>query len=498
MSTSPSPIDPSALPFLAGASKKLLIDGEWTAAASGLEIETFNPATGKVIAKLARGDAQDIDRSVRAARKALEGEWGAWKPYDRQRLLMRVHDLVEKHFDELSRLETLDMGAPLSRTRGLKAWLSQALMFYATQTVNTSGDTLQNSLPGNFTTYTVKAPVGVVGGIIPWNGPLISQWWVLGPVLASGCTLVLKPAEDASLSVLRMAELLLEAGLPRGVVNVVTGLGPEAGAALAAHPGVDRVAFTGSTETGRKIVAASGGNMKRLQLELGGKSPDIVFADADLEAAVPGAAMAAFNNSGQICFAGTRLFVQKSIHEEFVARLAAFSKTLRVGDGMDPETQLGPLISKSQLDKVMRYVDIGSREGATLAAGGRRLAGGLSEGYFVEPTIFSGVSNDMTIAREEIFGPVISVIPFDDADQALALANDTDYGLGSAVWTQSTNVMLKMTNGIKAGTVWVNCYGALDPSVGFGGYKMSGYGSKGGPQHIEGYLYQKVVYINRN
>lgn len=486
-----------AHPFLTGPSKQLLIDGKWQAAASGKELETVNPATGQVIARLARGDSEDIDRAVRAARRAFEGEWSQWKPYDRQRLLMRVHDLVEKHFDELALLETLDMGAPISRTKGLKRWLSQAILFYATQTVNTSGDTLENSIPGKYTTFTLKAPVGVVGGIIPWNGPLISQWWLLGPTLATGCTLVLKPAEEASLSVLRIAELLIEAGLPDGVVNVVTGLGTEAGASLAAHRGVDRVAFTGSTETGRKVVAASAGNMKRLQLELGGKSPDIVFADADLDVAVPGAAMAAFSNSGQICFAGTRLFVERSMHEEFVEKLSAFSKTLRVGNGLDPQVQLGPLISGKQLDQVMRYVGLGSTEGAVLATGGQRLGGQLAGGYFVEPTVFSGVNNEMTIAREEIFGPVISVIPFDDADQALRMANDTDYGLGGAVWTQNMTTALKMVHGVKSGTMWVNCYGQLDPSVGFGGYKMSGYGSKGGPQHVEGFLYQKVVYINR-
>ena len=482
--------------FLAGAAKRLLIGGKWQPSASGKEFETFNPATGKAIARLAEGDAEDIDRAVKAARKAFEGEWSTWKPYDRQRLLIRVHDLIEKNFDELALLETLDMGAPLSRTQGLKRWLSQALMFYATQTVNTSGQTLQNSLPGEFSTFTVKAPVGVVGGIIPWNGPLISQWWLLGPILATGCTLVLKPAEDASLTVLRVAELLQEAGVPDGVINVVTGFGTGAGAALAAHPDVDRVAFTGSTETGRKIVAASTGNMKRLQLELGGKSPDIVFADANLEIAVPGAAMAAFNNTGQICFAGTRLFVERSIHEEFVERLSAFSKTLRVGNGLDPQVHLGPLISGKQLDRVMHYVGLGSTEGANLATGGKRLGGDLAGGFFVEPTVFSGVTNNMSIAREEIFGPVISVIPFDDAQQALRLANDTEYGLGGAVWTQNLTTALKMANGIKSGTLWVNTYGQIDPSVGFGGYKMSGYGAKGGPTSIEGFLYQKVVYIN--
>ena len=482
--------------FLTGPAKRLLIGGKWLPSASGKEFDTVNPATGKVIARLAEGDAEDINLAVKAARRAFEGEWSTWKPYDRQRLLMRVHDLVEKHFDELALLETLDMGAPISRTQGLKRWLSQAIMFYATQTVNTSGDTLQNSLPGHHTTFTVKAPIGVIGGIIPWNGPLISQWWLLGPTLATGCTLVLKPAEDASLTVLRIAELLLEAGLPDGVVNVVTGFGAGAGATLAAHPNVDRVAFTGSTDTGRKIIEASAGNMKRLQLELGGKSPDIVFADANLEAAVPGAAMAAFSNSGQICFAGTRLFVQRSIHEEFVERLTAFSRTLRVGNGLDPQVQLGPLISGKQLDRVMHYVGLGSTEGAVLAVGGKRLGGDLAGGFFVEPTVFSGVNNEMSIAREEIFGPVISVIPFDDADQALRLANDTEYGLGGAVWTQNVTTAMKMAHGIKSGTVWVNCYGAIDPSVGFGGIKLSGYGSKGGPQHVDGFLYQKVVYIN--
>ena len=482
--------------FLAGAAKRLLIGGQWQASASGQEFETFNPATGKAIARLAEGDAEDIERAVKAARKAFEGEWSTWKPYDRQRLLMRVHDLIEKNFDELALLETLDMGAPLSRTQGLKRWLSQIILFYAAQTVNTSGDTLQNSLPGNISTFTLKAPVGVVGGIIPWNGPLISQWWLLGPVLASGCTLVLKPAEDASLTVLRIAELLLEAGVPDGVINVVTGFGRTAGAALAAHPDVDRVAFTGSTETGRSVVAASAGNMKRLQLELGGKSPDIVFADANLDVAVPGAGMAAFANSGQICFAGTRLFVERRIQDEFVERLSAFSRTLRVGNGLDPQVQLGPLISGKQLDRVMHYVGLGSTEGAKLAAGGKRLGGDLAGGFFVEPTVFSGVNNAMSIARDEIFGPVISVIPFDDAEQALRLANDTRYGLGGAVWTQNVSTALKMANGIKSGTVWVNCYGLIDPSVGFGGYKMSGYGAKGGPTSIEGFLYQKVVYIN--
>ena len=489
-------ISPAKPDWLAQSSKRLLIGGKWVPAISGKAFETFNPATGGVLTQLAEGGADDVDLAVKAARQAFEGDWSKWKPYDRQRLLMRVHDLVDKYFDELAMLETLDMGAPLMRTQGMRRYISQVILFYATQTVNTAGETLPNSLPGNITTMSFKAPVGVVGGIIPWNGPLISQWWILGPTLATGCTAVIKPAEDASLTVLRIAEILQEAGLPDGVVNVVTGFGGVAGAALAAHNDVDRVAFTGSTETGRKIVAASAGNMKRLQLELGGKSPDIVFADADLDVAVPGAGMAAFSNSGQICFAGTRLFVQRSIQEEFVERLSKFSKSLRIGNGIDPQVQLGPIISSKQLDRVMHYVNLGTKEGAVLSSGGKRLGGDLSGGYFVEPTVFSSVNNNMAIAREEIFGPVISVIPFDDADQALRLANDIDYGLGGAVWTTNVSTAMRMSQGIKAGTIWVNCYGLIDPGVGFGGYKMSGYGWKGGPQHVDGFLYQKALYMN--
>lgn len=478
------------------AAQRLLIGGDWVPAAAGKTFDSFNPATGEVIARLAEGDACDIDRAVKAARQAFEGEWSRWKPYDRQRLLLRVHDLIDRDFEELALIETLDMGAPLQRTRGLRRYISQLLMFYAGQTVNVAGETLPNSLPGNIATLSLKAPVGVVGGIIPWNGPLISQWWILGPTLATGCTAVIKPAEDASLSVLRIGELLLEAGMPAGVVNVVTGHGGVAGAALAEHRDVDRIAFTGSTETGRKIIRASATNIKRLQLELGGKSPDIVFADADLDAAVPGAAMAAFNNTGQICYAGTRLFVQRSIQQQFVERLAAFSRTLRVGNGTDPQVQLGPIISAKQLDQVMRYIDIGQTEGAALVCGGKRLQGELGKGFFIEPTVFANVSNDMTIAREEIFGPVVSVISFDDAEHALRLANDIDYGLGGAVWTRSLSTAMKMSQGIKAGTIWVNCYGQIDPGVGFGGYRMSGYGWKGGPHHVDAFLYQKAVYLN--
>ncbi|WP_175817257.1 aldehyde dehydrogenase family protein [Burkholderia diffusa] len=484
------------LPDFVKGSKRLLIDGEWRSAASGKQFDTLNPATGETIASLAQGDVVDVDLAVKAARRAFEGEWSRWTPYDRQRLLLRIHDLIEKHFDELAEIETVDMGAPLLRTRGMKNFASQLILFFASQTAVGGIETPRNSLPGQIMTLTHRAPVGVVGGIIPWNAPLMSQWWIIGPTLATGCTAVLKPAEDASLSTLRVAELLLEAGVPKGVINVVTGYGSEAGAALAAHPDVDRVAFTGSVETAKRIVNASTSNLKRLQLELGGKSPDIVFADADLDIAVPGAAMGVFGNSGQVCVAGTRLFVQRSIQDEFVERLNRFSSTLKVGNGLDPSVHLGPLVSKKQLDQVLGYVDIGSGEGAKLAFGGKRIGGELSQGYFVEPTVFTGVNNDMTIAREEIFGPVISVIPFDDVDDALKLANDTVFGLAGGVWTRSLSTAHKVSQGIKAGTVWVNCYGALDPNVGFGGYKMSGYGWKGSSEHVESFLYRKAVYMN--
>jgi aldehyde dehydrogenase (NAD+) len=387
------------------------------------------------------------------------------------------------------------MGAPLSKLRAARPTAIQNLLYYASMARQVMGDVPSNSLPGPVTSLVLKAPVGVVGGIIPWNGPLFGQMHVIAPTLATGCTAVLKPAEDASLAVLRTSELLMEAGVPEGVVNVVTGLGAEAGAALAQHPDVNRIAFTGSNATGREIIKASAINAKRLQLELGGKSPDIVFADADLDKAVPGVSMGVYNNSGQICFAGTRVFVQRSCVDEFVERMVAFSKTLRVGDPLAPDTQLGPLISQRQLDTVLGYVAKGRSEGAQLASGGQRLGGELVSGYYVAPTVFSQVSNDMTIAREEIFGPVASVIPFDTEEEALRLANSTRYGLGSGVWSGNVKTVMKMIHGIQAGTVWVNCYGLIDPAVGFGGYKESGYGWKGGQAQIDGFLYQKAAYI---
>ena len=482
--------------FLTNSDKLHFIDGKWTPSVSGESIQTFNPSTGRVLATLARGRKEDVDAAVTSARRAFEGPWSRFTPHQRYALMLRVCELLDKNYEELATLESLDMGAPIARTRAMKNGLLQTIMYFASQAMNWTGTTIPNSLPGNYTTLTLKAPVGVVGGIIPWNAPLISMWWIMGGVLATGCTGVIKTAEDASLTTLRVAELLVEAGVPPGVINVVTGLGAEAGAALAAHMDVDRVAFTGSTDTGREIIKASAGNMKRIQLELGGKSPDIVFADADLDKAVPGAAMGVFNNSGQICSAGTRIFVQRSIQEEFVARMVEHTKTIKVGDPFDPRSQLGPLISKRQLERVMSYMSIGREQGARLAVGGNRLGGELGEGYFVAPTVFDNVDNQMRIAREEIFGPVASIIPFDTVDEALQLANDTEYGLGGAVWTTHVGTMMKAMHAIKAGKVWINCYGLADPAVGFSGAKQSGYGMKGGAQHIDGFLYEKSVYVN--
>lgn len=486
----------TALPEFVDGAKRLLIGGEWVDAASGKSFEAVNPASGQVLCRVAQGGAEDVDRAVAAARRAFEGEWSRWTPHQRRKLMLRIHDAVLENFDELALIETLDMGAPLSRTTGLKEWTSQVLQFFASQCDAATASTAKNSLPGDFLTLKHLEPVGVVGGIIPWNGPLIGLWWIFGPALATGCTAVLKPAEDASLSVLRVAELMTEAGVPDGVINVVTGYGREAGQALAEHLDVDRIAFTGSVGTAREVVRASAGNLKRLQMELGGKSPDLVFADADLDKAVPGAAMGVYANSGQVCVAGSRILVQRSIHDEFVERLTEFAKTIRVGDGLDPATQLGPLVSERQLERVLGYIDIGAGEGARLAGGGQRIEGDLASGFFVEPTVFAGATNDMTIAREEIFGPVASVIPFDDVDDGVRMANDTPYGLAGGVWTRSLSTAHKVSRALKAGTIWVNCYGVLDPAIGFGGHKMSGYGWKGAKEHVESFLYPKAVYLD--
>ncbi|HEY0315657.1 MAG TPA: aldehyde dehydrogenase family protein [Sphingomonas sp.] len=473
----------------------MLIDGKRVPAISGKRFETRNPATGALLANVADGGAEDVDRAVKAARAAFEGPWSKLKPAERQRIMLRLADLVEEHFDELAMLDTLDLGAPYSRTTLGKARAGALLRYYAGQATLISGDTLQSSAPGDVLTSTLKEPIGVVAAINPWNGPVGMSVWKAGPVLASGCTMVMKPAEQTPLSALRFGELCLEAGVPDGVINIVTGMGA-AGAALAAHPDVDKIAFTGSTGVGEKILVAAARSMKRVTVELGGKSPNIVFADADLDKAVPAAAMAVFANSGQICSAGTRLFVQSSIREEFMARLAAFTRTIKVGDPLDPETQLGPVVSGLQMDRILAFIEGANQEGAHRLVGGNRMTGeGYDAGFFIEPTIFADVADTMTIAREEIFGPVLSAFSFDTIEEVIARSNATEFGLGSGVWTSNLATAHKMARGLRAGSVWVNCYQMLDPGVPFGGYRMSGFGRESGPHHIEDYLETKAVWI---
>lgn len=483
----------AAHPFLTGT-KLLYLNGRHVEAVSGKTFECFNPSTGAKLADVAEGDSIDIDIAVTAAREALEGPWRRVKPAERQAILLRFADLVEREFEELALLDTLDMGAPISRVPAIKARVVGQLRFFAGAATSIYGDTISNSLPGDFFSYTVKEPVGVVGAIIPWNGPLVAAMWKIGPVLATGCTLVLKPAEEAPLTTLRLAELCSEAGVPDGVINVVPGFGETAGAALAAHSGVDKVAFTGSHFTGQEIIRASAGNLKRVTLELGGKSPNIVFADADLDAAVMGSAMAIFANTGQVCSAGSRLFVERAIYEDFSQRVADFGKSLVVGPGADPKTQIGPIVSGAQLERVLSYMKVGKAEGAQLVSGGERItAGELAEGFFVPPTVFSHVEDGMRIAREEIFGPVLAAIPFDSEEEVLSRANDTNFGLGAGIWTRDVGRVQRVSRDLNCGVVWINCYQAMDPAVPFGGNKMSGYGREGGRGHVEEYLNVKSV-----
>ncbi|MER8730027.1 aldehyde dehydrogenase family protein [Mesorhizobium sp. M1227] len=479
-----------------GRHRQMFIGGGWVDARSGRTMESRNPATGAVIATVPRADRQDIDLAVTAARKAFEGPWSRFKPYERQVLLLRIADLFEKHWEEISRSDTTDMGMPIIRTRANRNRVIGMLRYYAGMATALHGETIDNSLPGEIVSFTHKEPVGVVGAIIPWNAPTAASIWKIGPALATGCTIVLKPSEEAPLTPLLIADIMNEAGVPEGVVNIVTGTGTEAGAALAEHMGVDKIVFTGSTATGQSIVRASAGNLKRVSLELGGKSPVIVCADADLDKAVPVAAMSVFANSGQICIAGSRLFVERAVHDEFVERLAAYAKGLRVGDGIDPATEIGPLVSEKQLQRVTGYLEAGTAEGAKLVTGGTRLVeGALGAGNFVAPTVFAGVSDDMKIAREEIFGPVISALPFDTLDEAVERANNTPYGLAAGVFTQNLATAHQLSRKIRAGSVWVNTYHAIDPAVPFGGYKMSGYGREGGAEHLAEYLNTKGVFI---
>lgn len=479
-----------------GRHRKMFVGGEWVDALSGVTMATRNPATGELLATVPRAGKADIDRAVSAARKAFDGPWSRFKPHERQTLLIRIADLFDRHWEEISRSDTLDMGMPIARTRANRNRVTGMLRFYAGMATALHGHTIENSLPGDVVSSTHKEPVGVVSAIIPWNAPTAGSVWKIGPALATGCTIVLKPSEEAPLTPLLIADIMNQAGVPPGVVNVVTGTGQEAGAPLAEHMGVDKIVFTGSTATGQSILRASAGNLKRISLELGGKSPVIICADADLDKAVPVAAMSVFANSGQICIAGSRLFVERPIHDEFVERLAAFAKALKLGNGIDPATEIGPLISLKQMARVEGFLESGVSEGARLVAGGSRLTdGAFAAGNFIAPTVFAGVADTMKIAREEIFGPVISALPFDTLEEVIPRANDTPYGLAAGVFTRDVVKAHRLSRAIRAGTVWVNTYHAIDPAVPFGGYKMSGYGREGGIEHLDEYLNTKAVFI---
>ena len=482
----------AALNFLKAAPKKLLIGGKWVAAKSGKTFETLNPATEEVLALVAEGDKADVDEAVKAARKAFEdGSWSKIGPHQRARYLFKIADLIEEHADELAELETLDNGKAMTQARAIDvAGAAETFRYYGGWCSKIYGET-NPSDPSMFN-YTLREPVGVCGQIIPWNFPLLMATWKLGPALACGNTVILKPAEQTPLTALRLGELILEAGLPDGVVNIITGFGPGAGSSIAEHPDIDKVAFTGSAEVGKIILKASAGNLKRVSLELGGKSPNIIFPDADLAQAVPNSMMGVFFNSGQVCCAGTRIFVQKDVYEKFNDQLAQFSAGMTMGDGLDPKTMMGPLVSKEQFDKVKGYLELGKKEGARVTTGGEAATG---KGYFVKPTVFADVNNSMRIAREEIFGPVAATIPFKDENDAVIQGNDTDYGLAAAVWTSDLGRAHKVARALKAGTVWVNCYGMIDPISPFGGYKQSGFGRELGKYALELYTQIKTIYV---
>jgi aldehyde dehydrogenase (NAD+) len=489
MATSTAQMEPQ----VSVGATKLLINNQWVESASGKTFPTVNPATGEEICRVAEADAADVDKAVHAAREAFEkGPWRKMAAAERGNLLYNLADLVEKNADELARLEALDNGKPcqVARTADLPLVIG-CYRYYAGWADKIQGRTIP--IAGNYFCYTRHEPVGVVGQIIPWNFPLLMQAWKLGPALAAGNTVVLKPAEQTPLTALRVGELIIEAGFPAGVVNILPGYGPTAGAAIAWHHGVDKVAFTGSTEVGHLIMeAAARSNLKRVTLELGGKSPNIVFADADMDQAIEGAHFALFFNQGQCCCAGSRLFVEAKAYDEFVEKSVARAKKRKVGDPFDPTSEQGPQVDDVQFEKVMSYIVAGKTEGASLVAGGKRVG---NRGFFIEPTVFADVKDDMKIAREEIFGPVMSIMKFKDVEEVVERSNRTEYGLAAAVWTRDISKAHAIANSVRAGTVWVNCYDVFDAAAPFGGFKQSGIGRELGEYGLQQYTEVKTVTV---
>jgi aldehyde dehydrogenase (NAD+) len=488
ISTLSTPAEVSVAPSMT----RLLINNRWVPSESGRTFPTINPSTGEEICQVAEADAGDVDKAVTAARTAFEGPWRKMHASERGRLLHRLADLIEKNADQLARLESVDNGKPLSVAKAVDVAKTVACYrYFAGWADKVQGKTIP--IDGDFFCYTKHEPIGVVGQIIPWNYPMLMQSWKLAPALATGNTVVMKPAEQTPLSALRIGELIVEAGFPEGVVNLLPGFGPTAGAAIARHMDVDKVAFTGSTEVGRLVMAAAAqSNLKRVTLELGGKSPNIIFEDTDLDAAVEGAHMGIFVNQGQSCCAGSRVFVEEKIYHQFVEKSVARAQQRRVGDPLDPSTQQGPQVDQTQFDRVMGYIESGRSDGATLASGGERVG---DRGYFIRPTVFADVQDDMKIAREEIFGPVMSVIAFKDVDEVIARANNTNYGLAAGVWTRDIKKALAVANGVRAGTLWVNCYHVLDTRAPFGGFKQSGMGRELGEYGLQEYTEVKTVTV---